>query len=1008
MDYKLQKVKRYFELLKESRWKNVKKVENISICPCDYKSGHTPPALSEFTPIENGGGWGSGYDSHAWFHVELDANDDNCYLFVETEISGWDASNPQFIAYVNGEMRQGMDTNHREVFIGNIGKADIYLYAYTGPKVASAQIFIETRVLDVDVDGLYYDIYYPLGMLDYLDPDSAEYGHIFNYLHKAVSILALYDIGSEEFILSVRSAREYLKTELYDKYCSEQVAKCVCIGHTHIDCAWKWTLQQTREKVQRSFATVLELMKRYPEYKFMSSQALLYKNLKEEAPLLYSEVAERIKEGRWECEGAMWVEADCNLSSGESLVRQVMYGKRFFKDEFGVDTRVLWLPDVFGYSAALPQILKKSGVDWFVTSKISWNDKNKMPYDTFEWRGIDGTAINSYFLTASRTKNTFDPNKLKTHSGFITTYNAKVDPREIAGTYERYQQKNLSNEALITFGYGDGGGGPTSEYLELLRRSEKGIPGAPRTSIEFAGDFLGRLEAKIENNKDLPKWQGELYLEFHRGTYTTMADNKKNNRRSEFLYENAELLGVTSKALFGDKFPKDELRHGWEMILTNQFHDIIPGSSIKEVYDQSEKDYAEILGIGNKIVDGVREKVAANIAKDRGYVIFNPNSFKGDGLVRIDGKSALVKGVPSKGYTVMGDLVTENNVKVGDHSVETDRLSVRFNDAWQISSVYDKKKQRELIISGEYANELRIYADYPCYYDAWEWQAYSKDDYKVISAVSTVTTVNDGARLGIRIERDFMSSKFVQTLWFTDDASRIDFETEIDWRERHKMLKAAFPVDIHTDKATYDIQFGSLERPTHTNTSWDEAKFEVCAHKYADLSEGDYGVALMNDCKYGYDIHDGVMTLSLLRSPTDPNPEADQGKHHFTYSLYLHDGALKDSDTIKEAYMLNVPMVALKAMGDATNIPESFSLLTLDRDNVICETLKEAENGEGTVIRLYECKNIRTNVSANIGIPFKKAYICDLLENELCELTVENCSVSFPIKGFEIVTLKLI
>ena len=1007
MDYKLQKIRRYFDLVKGCRWKNSNKAEDILFCHCDYKTNNTPPALSEFVPFENGGEWGTGHDSHAWFRLTVNSTDKSRYIIVETDRSGWDAANPQFIVYVNGEMRQGVDVNHREVLLGDLGEAEIYLYAYTGPKIDKARLFVTFRTLDEDVDGLYYDMFYPLNMLDYLAPDSAEYGHIENFLYKTVSMLELYEIGSEEFLESVRKAREYLKSELYEKYCREQTAKCICIGHTHIDCAWKWTLKQTREKVQRSFATVLELMKRYPEYKFMSSQAFLYKNLKEEAPEIYAEVAKMIKEGRWECEGAMWVEADCNLSSGESLVRQVMYGKRFFMDEFGVENRVLWLPDVFGYSAALPQILKKSGVDWFVTSKISWNDKNKMPCDTFAWKGIDGTSINSYFLTATDTQNTKRPEQLRRHEYHTTTYNANTYPKQIAGTYERYQQKNLSDEALVTFGYGDGGGGPTSEFIELLRRSERGIPGSPQTKIEFAGDFLRRLEKKIEGNPELPTWQGELYLEFHRGTYTTMADNKKGNRKAEFLYENAELLGVTAKTLFGDAFPAEKLRGGWEMILTNQFHDIIPGSSIKEVYDQSKIDYGVIHGIGNEIADGIREKIAASLNKKHGYVVFNPHAFEGEGFVEIDGKTAYVKGISQKGYSVTNDFVTENRVSINGNKIETERLSVTFDDAWQIVSVYDKKAERELIKSGAVANELRIHADYPPYYDAWEWHQYSTTEYRTITDVSAVEVIDNGAKRGIKITRKYGSSTIEQTILFNDFSAQIDFETQVDWHESHKMLKAVFPLDILADRATYDIQFGSIERPTHKNTSWDEAKFEVCAHKYADLSDGGYGVSLMNDCKYGYDIHDGVMQISLLRSTKDPNPEADMGEHSFTYSLYPHEGTLRDSDTVKLSYMLNVPMTALPASGDMDIIPTEFSVIAIDCDHAACETVKQAEDGEGTVIRIYEYKNIRDKLNITSAIPFKKAYLCDLLEREICELPVENGKITCGIKGFEILTIKL-
>ena len=382
MDKELRKIKKHLELINNSRWYGRTKVENITTCPCGYKTDNTPPPAEDFKPFGYYDRWGSGWDTHAWFHFTVkpeDSKKEGLYLKAYTDLGGWDATNPQFITYINGEMRGGLDTNHREVILEGADEYDIYLYAYTGPRVENARFFAETVYLDSEINALYYDIRYPLEMLEYLGKESGEYANILHALHRAVSKLELYEIGSTEYHESVKAAREYLQKELYEKYCGERSAKVVGIGHTHIDCAWRWTLQQTREKVQRSFGTVLELMKRYPEYKFMSSQALLYQNLKEEAPELYRQVAERIKEGRWECEGAMWVEADCNLSSGESLVRQVLYGKNFFKEEFGVENRVLWLPDVFGYSAALPQILKKSGVDWFVTSKISWNDTNRMP-----------------------------------------------------------------------------------------------------------------------------------------------------------------------------------------------------------------------------------------------------------------------------------------------------------------------------------------------------------------------------------------------------------------------------------------------------------------------------------------------------------------------------------------------------------------------------------------------------------------------------------------------------
>lgn len=997
---KLRKVNRYMGILNETRWENVTLVKDITVCPSDYKVGQTLPSLDAFTPMAADGVWGYGQDTHAWFHFTLPAVSADTYLHVSTERDGWDADNPQFMVYVNGVLRQGMDTNHRELLLAPDEPADILLYAYTGPRIDRCKLFCDVRHLNPDVNGLYFDLLYPHQMLTYLNRESDEYAKILEYLNAAVSKLDLFDVSSPEYFASVAAARAYMKDEFYGKYCSERTTTSICIGHTHIDCAWLWTLQQTREKVQRSFGTVLELMKRYPEYKFMSSQALLYKDLKEEAPALYEEVKQRIREGRWECEGAMWVEADCNLSSGESLVRQVQYGKNFFRDEFGVESRVLWLPDVFGYAAALPQILKKSGVDWFVTSKISWNDVNRMPYDVFSWKGIDGTAINSYFLTAQ------DDHGNPTPKG--TTYVANTNATMISGAYKRLQQKDLTSEAIVTFGFGDGGGGPTSEMLELARRGACGVPGSPNVKIDFAGDFLKRLEKRIDKNPLLPTWQGELYLEFHRGTYTSQAHNKKNNRKSEFALLAAEQASVMGKALLGLDFPKAALHEAWEDVLTHQFHDIIPGSSIREVYAESDEAYARILGTAHGLTDAVREKIAAGIDKSEGFIVFNPTSFAGEKLVKLGDVSALVSGVPAKGYTTVKNAVTTNAVTVKGNVVETNLFRVTFDEAWQMTSIYDKRADREVLSDGV-GNELRLYVDYPDTYDAWEWQSYSQEnaEYRALTAVSSVETVQDGARVGIRVVRPCGKSTLTQTMWFYDDIGRIDFETDVDWHQRHQMLKAVFPVDVNADKATYEIQFGTIERPTHFNTSWDEARFEVCAQKYADLSEGGYGVSLINDCKYGHDVHNGVMQLSLLRAPTYPDEEADQGAHSFTYSLVPHVGTLRESDTVRYAYDLNDPTAALPACGDKTTLPLSYSVVSVcgkAAEHVVCETVKEEEYGQNTVVRMYECRGERAKATVKLGIPAKSVILSDLSERALCELPVVNGAFEYTFKGFEIAT----
>ncbi len=993
----LRKIKRYEQLLEENRCLKETPIEGIRVADADYKTTNCPPPESAFRDMAPGESWGSGNDSHAWFRFSISDVGQNTYLKIKTDKEGWDASNPQFLVYCNGKIRQGADTNHTEIRLEEGISTDIWLYGYTGPAIPSAKLYVSTVVIDPVVDALYYDILYPMQMLDYLDAESGEYAEILQFLYAAVSELDFHD--ADTLTASAQRARDDLAKSFYGEYCHRQNASVVCIGHTHIDCAWLWTLRQTREKVQRSFATVLELMKRYPEYRFMSSQPLLYQNLKEEAPELYEEVKARVKDGRWEPEGAMWVEADCNLSSGESLVRQVLYGKQFFQKEFGVDSRILWLPDVFGYSAALPQILKKSGVDWFVTSKISWNDTNQMPYDTFLWRGIDGTGIHTYFLTAQD-----DNGKPSTN---FTTYVGHTNAQMVSGTYKRYRQKNLNHEALLTFGFGDGGGGPTAEHLELLRRSAHGIPGSPNTEIAFAGSFLKRLEDQIAGNPQLPIWQGELYLEYHRGTYTSQANNKKNNRKSEFLYQNAELLATLRQALFGTPFPQADLHKGWEMILTNQFHDIIPGSSIREVYEQCDKDYAKVFSIAKKVVADAREEIAAAVCATDGYVVFNPHSFRTEGIVTVDGKTVITPPIAPKGYSVVNRFQSDNHIRVDGHIVETDRYRVTFDDCWQIVSLYDKANEREVLKPGCVGNELRIYADYPDCYDAWEWQVYSRDSYRTVTAVTSATVLEDGVRKGIQIVRTFGKSTIAQTVWFYDSLGKIDFETTVDWQERHEMLKAAFPVDVQTDKATFEIQFGNIERPTHFNTTWDQAKFETCAQKYADLSDGGYGVSILNDCKYGHDIHDGVIQLSLLRAPTYPDPEADHGIHMFTYSLCPHAGTLRESDTVKMAYYLNQPMTAISATGEKTVIPKEYAAVECDCPNIVCETVKAAEDGSGTILRFYECANKRTPARVTIGLPAKKVFLCDLMENVLEEIPVSNGLFRHTFANFEILTIRV-
>lgn len=965
---------------------------------CGYETDNPLPTPDKtWREFEAGERWGGTVDTHRWFYKKIKTDAENTYLSVLTGREGnWDASNPQFVVYINGIPAQGLDVNHTEVLIRGKGEHSVMLYAYSGMVEAMAEFKPSLKVYDENVRKLYYDIKVPLDLCALLHSTEKKYIDIMKHLEKAADLIDFRD--DENFRNSITLALNYIENEFYGKFCSKKKceAEVVCIGHTHIDIAWMWTVAQTREKALRSFSTVISLMKQFPEYKFMSSQAVLYKFVKEQSPELYAEIKEMIKAGRWEVEGAMWVEADCNLTSGESLVRQVLYGKRFFKKEFDVDCKVLWLPDVFGYSAALPQILVKSGVTRFLTSKISWNETNKMPNDTFMWQGIDGTEIFSYFLTAQDYQKDGEPKN-------FTTYVGMLSPTQTMGAWDRYQNKDLSQEVLLTYGYGDGGGGPTSEMIETGRRLEKGIPGGQSVRFDTAGAFLDKLEKNTKNNKELPRWVGELYLEFHRGTYTSMAKNKRYNRKCEFLYQAAELAAVTDMVLSGTPYPKAEIDKGWETILLNQFHDIIPGSSIKEVYEVSEREYIETERLGKEIMKNALKNIAGNVKSDGGVLVYNPLSFENSGIIEVDGEKMYAGNIPAKGYRVIKPKA-ENSAKLSENSIENAFFRIKFKNG-EISSIYDKKNKREVIKKGQTANVLQAFEDYPKEFDAWEITSYYKDKMWEVDDVVEMKPFRNGAAAGIYIKKKFLSSVIEQWICVYDNIPRIDFETKIDWKQDHILLKALFPVDLHAEKATYDIQFGTVERPTHKNTSWDAAKFEVCAHKYADISEDGYGVSLLNDCKYGYDISGSDMRITLLKSATYPNPDADKCEHTFVYSLYPHAGNHKQGKTVQQAFNLNVPMCAVSVSPKESGLEPSYSLVNISAENVIIDTVKRAEDSDKKVIRMYETYNRRTNARVEFGFDVKKCYIADMSENILKELKVNKNSVELEVKPFEIVTL---
>lgn len=950
----------------------------------------------------------------------------------------WDAINPQFLAYVNGEIRQGLDVNHREILLTQRAKVGetfrILLSAYTGDHNFSLHLDSEYKVLIPEIEKYYYDISVPYEVARLLQKDSAEYITIIQCLNESLNILDLRKVYSKDFFESLKLAQNYITREFYEKQCGGSKHTIYCVGHTHIDIAWLWTLKTTEDKAVRSFSTVLELMRQYPEYKFMSSQPQLYKYVKSNAPEIFKEIKKRVAEGRWEVEGGMFVEADCNIASGESFIRQFLHGTRFFEEEFDRKNEILWLPDVFGYSAALPQIMNKCGIRYFMTTKISWNEFNKMPCDTFLWEGIDGTEILTHFIP-SRDYGV-EAKEGSTETEHFTTYNAMLNPSQVKGSWQRYSQKYLNDEVLMSYGYGDGGGGPTKEMLENGRRMEQGIPGCPKTMQSHAAEFFHKLEESVAGNKYLPKWVGELYLEYHRGTYTSMGRNKRYNRKSEFAYENLEFYRMLANKLVHLEYPKQDLQEAWEVILRNQFHDILPGSSIKEVYEDSREEYEEILAKSSEMTRKTLKAIVDEVNAEKGCVIvFNPNSASVDApvcilmekskkqLVLADGEKeyplqmqengaiAVISDMPSKGYKTFEVKEKEtktSSLVISTTQVDTPYFHIILNEKGHFISIYDKKCEREIIPEGECANVIISYEDKPHNYDAWDINHYYTEKSWAVDDVTLIEVIENGPVRGcIRVERPYLDSTIVQYLYFYADLYQIDICNKIDWKESQILLRDYFPVNIHTNQATYDIQYGNVKRPTHYNTSWDFAKFEVCVHKWLDVSEDGYGISILNDCKYGCSVHDSVIGLSMLKSGIYPNPEADKEHHTFWYSICPHEGDFRMGNTVAKAYVFNNPYAAVMKTQNGGQLSDTCAYLHTDAKNVVIEVIKQQESGIDMIVRLYECYNRRGPVRLEFAYQVEKVVECNMLEEEQCSVACDEQGAVFEMKPYEIKTLKV-
>lgn len=1016
------------------------------------------PDLTEldFTPITPGSRWGIEWGS-AWFKgtYTVSEKSNNAKILIQIDTGG------ESIVFIDNKSVAAIDREHKEIPLSQSeleeGTHEVVIESYAGHYIPSVDpkpvelikggweqpVYKHCRLVKRNEDAwhLYFDMSTLFQTARELPEDSLRRAQIFRSLSKAVNMIIWDTSDAEKRNAEFRKAREFL-APLLSLPNGPTTPTLNVMGHAHIDIAWLWPLAETIRKCARTFSTQLRMMEEYPSYKFLQSQAQAYEYVEKYYPEIFEGIAKAIEAGRWEANGGMWVEADTNVPGAESLIRQFLVGCSYFLEKFDKKSNFLWLPDVFGYNGNLPQILNGCEIDHFITSKIGWNQTNRFPYDLFRWRGIDGSEILATYI-----KN---------------TYNSFTDPKSVWQTWRDFNQKDLTDTIVDSVGYGDGGGGITMQHLEYTNRLED-LEGVPKVKFEFIENFLQKLN---ENRDEYPTWVGELYLELHRGTLTSQAWTKRNNRKLEFLFRDAELFASIAN-LFGTPYPYEELLEGWKKLLTNQFHDILPGSSIKRVYEDCEEIYGDVAETTYNIlhsslnalikkipkrsrnVDGTRLVVLNTLNWDRtgrvsiplegadtlsskigDYTPSLPQLKKADNLCVMDSEGNrfptqisgdklvfLPDSIPGSGFKTF--YITEEKSSIGSsHTVsatettlENDYVCVKLDEHGQLTSVFDKEANREVLASGKKGNVLLMAEDLPNFWDAWDIDRFYRKSAKPVVGGETIEVISSGPiEARVRVTRKFGNgSVWTQDIVLGCESKQIDFETTVDWRETHRLLKVAFPIDVNATDASYEIQGGYIRRSTHENTSWDEAKFEVCAHKWADLSEEGYGATLMNDCKYGHECIGNEMRLTLLKSPVGPDPDADKGIHTFTYSLLPHIGQLAEGDVCLRAHELNVPYRVYTSDWNPAiaNLPEKMQLLKVSGDQVFLQALKKAEKDNGLILRFSELVGKRSQVTLTLPVKAKRIYETNMLEKEIGSLGENLNTITLEFRPFEIKTIKL-
>jgi alpha-mannosidase len=982
------------------------------------------------------GSWNYDFTMRCTFDVP-EGWGDSAALHLPLGDSG-DFSHPEALIILDGAPFAGTDRHHHEIRLPKgtaAGTHTLELRGWTGlgggffPRDAQAKLFMGACALvrlDEPLRDLLRLMQAALDTAKILDENNPAKASLLTALEHSLHHLNTREPFGEPLYASAGEAHARLAEHIAQAG-SPLPIEITATGHGHIDIAWLWIVEQGARKAGRTFHSMIHLMDQYPEFHYTQSQPQLYDFIRRDHPALFRRIQEKTAAGQWEPTGGMWVEADCNLSGAEALVRQFLLGQQFYEQHFAADhiTPILWLPDVFGYCANLPQLIKGAGLEYFFTIKIGWNQYNRLPYDSFWWQGIDGTRVLTHFSTT--------PEGGSIHNR--ATYNAFASPESALGSWVNVQEKDVQRDILMSYGWGDGGGGPTPEMIENIRLMND-FPALPKVRQGSAYEFFQRLERN--SGSRLPLWVGELYLEYHRGTYTTQGKTKWGNRKAEFALHDAEFLASLAHITAPD-YQYPSLTEAWQQLCLNQFHDILPGSSTSAVYVEAPARYQRVISTAEQVCNDAIAAIAQHTGGD--LLAVNPTGFSRHDV-------ALWRGTLPTGYslrcgdvdvqtqpveagtllwlpelppysvtplhmvesTLSSDLPSEQSTLTATPNLlENDLIRVEFDSNGDISRIYDKRRNREVLQHGAVANQFQAFEDRPVNWEAWDVEIYYEDSPYPSEPASQVRVLESGAlRATLEVHRPVGASTIVQHISIFPQSPHIEFRTVVDWRERNTLLKVAFPLNVLSPTATYEIQWGNVTRPTHRNTSWDWARFETCAHKWVDLSEGNYGVSLLNDCKYGHDVHGNVLRLTLLRSPNAPDPNADVGTHEFTYVLYPHSGSWKHG-TVAQAYALNDPMRVYDVRPLATSAQARETLFTslvqASDANIAIETVKHAEDGNGYIVRFYEFSQYRGDVTLQFGVPIREAYRCNLVERERTPLEVTDNAVTVPVTPFQIVSL---